>query len=88
MKQRLDEVTIALRVAREFGDGDVVNLGYGMPSLASDFVPDGRTILFQYEIGLLGSGPLAAPGEGDEDLINASAQYLTPAPGMSVFNSA
>ena len=88
MKQRLDEMTIALRVAKEFGDGDVVNLGYGMPSLASDLIPDGRTILFQYEIGLLGAGPLAAPGEGDEDLVNASAQYITPAPGMSAFNSA
>lgn len=88
MKQRLDEQTIALRVAKEFKDGDVVNLGYGMPSLASDFIPEGRDVLFQYEIGLLGAGPLATPGEGDEDLINASAQFITPAPGMSVFNSA
>ena len=62
MKERLDERTIALRVAKEFKDGDVVNLGYGMPSLAADFIPEGRTVLFQYEIGLLGTGPLAAPG--------------------------
>lgn len=88
MKQRLDERTIALRVAREFKDGDVVNLGYGMPGLAADFVPEGRTVLFMYENGLLGAGPLAEPGKGDEDLINASSQFLTPAPGMSAFSSA
>lgn len=88
MKERLDEQTIALRVAKEFKDGSVVNLGYGMPSLAANFIPEDRAVLFQYEIGLVGTGPLAAPGEGDEDLINASAQYLTPAPGMSAFNVA
>lgn len=88
MKQRLDEQTIALRVTKEFKDGDVVNLGYGMPGLAINFIPEGRTVLFQIENGLLGAGPLAAPGEEDEDLYNASGQYLTPLPGMSIFNSA
>lgn len=88
MKQRLDELTIALRAAKEFQDGDVVNLGYGMPGLAADFIPEGRNVLFQYENGVLGAGPLAAPGEEDEDFYNASGQYLTPLPGMSIFNSA
>ena len=87
MKQRLDEETIALRVAKEFKDGEVVNLGYGIPSLVLNFIPEGRTVLFQCENGVLGAGPLAAPGEGDEDLVNASGQYITPAPGMSIFDS-
>lgn len=88
MKQRLDEQTIALRVAKEFNEGDIVNLGYGMPGLAANFIPEGKTVLFQYENGVLGAGPLAAPGEGDEDLVNPSGQYVTPLPGMSIFNSA
>lgn len=88
MKPRLDERTIALRVAREFKDGDVVNLGYGIPGLAADFVPEGRNVIFLYENGIVGAGPLAEPGRGDEDLINASSQYLTSAPGMSACSSA
>lgn len=88
MKQRLDEHTIALRVAKEFRDGDIVNLGYGMPGLAANYLPEGRDVIFLYENGVAGAGPMAFPGEEDEDFYNASGQYLTPLPGMSIFGSA
>jgi len=87
-KQKLDRETIALRVAKEFQDGDVVNLGLGLPGLASNFVPSGREVLFQAEIGVLGFGELTAPGEGDYELVNASGQTVREQPGMSCFDHA
>ena len=87
-KQRLDELTICLRVAKEFKDGMVVNLGHGLPALAGEFIPENKTVFLHAEIGVLGYGPLAAPGEEDIDLLNASTQYITPKPGMCVFDSA
>jgi 3-oxoacid CoA-transferase B subunit len=88
MKTYLDEQTIALRAAREFADGSVVNLGYGMPGLCANFVPEGRTVFFQSENGMLGYGGLAADYEKDYELINASDQPVTPLPGMCFFDSA
>ena len=71
MKMRLDEETIALRAAKEFEDGMVVNLGYGMPGLCANFIPEGRTVFFQTENGTLGYGPLLTDEEKDYELINA-----------------
>lgn len=88
MKSRLDEQSIALRVAREFADGSIVNLGYGMPGLCANFIPEGRTVYFQSENGMLGYGPLAADEEKDYELINASDQPVTRLPGMAFFDSA
>jgi 3-oxoacid CoA-transferase subunit B len=88
VKPRLDREIIAMRVARELQDGDVVNLGIGIPTLCSQFVPEGRTVIYHSESGVLGYGPMAAPGEDDIDLINAGGQFLAPNPGMSFFNSA
>ncbi|MCH7800805.1 MAG: 3-oxoacid CoA-transferase subunit B [Chloroflexi bacterium] len=87
-KPRLDREIIAMRVARELQDGDVVNLGIGIPTLCSQFVPEGRTVIYHSESGVLGYGPMAEPGEEDIDLINAGGQFLAPNPGMSFFNSA
>ncbi len=88
MKPRLDEVTIALRAAREFADDMVVNLGYGMPGLCADAIPEGRTIFFQSENGMLGYGPLASDDAKDYEMINASDQPVTALPGMCFFDSA
>jgi 3-oxoacid CoA-transferase subunit B len=88
MKMRLNEETIALRVAKEFEDGMVVNLGYGMPGLCANFIPEGRTVFFQSENGTLGYGPLLTDEEKDYELINASDQPVTPLPGMCFFDSA
>jgi len=88
MKMRLDEETIALRAAKEFEDGMVVNLGYGMPGLCVNFIPEGRTVFFQSENGTLGYGPLLTDEEKDYELINASDQPVTPLPGMCFFDSA
>jgi len=88
MKIRLDEQTIALRAAKEFGDGMVINLGYGMPALCANFIPEGRTVFFQSENGVLGYGALGTDEEKDYELINASDQPVTPLPGMCFFDSA
>ena len=88
MKIHLDEQTIALRAAKEFADGSAVNLGYGMPALCANFIPEDRRIFFQSENGVIGYAGLATDEEKDYELINASDQPITPAPGMSFFDSA
>jgi len=85
-KGRLDEQTIAMRVAREFQDGMIVNLGGGIPSLACNFVAEGREVLFHTENGALGYGGTATTEEADWDMFNASFQPVTPLPGMSFFS--
>ena len=87
-KERLDREVIAMRVAHELQDGDIVNLGIGIPTLCSQFIPEGRSVTYHSESGVLGYGPMAEPGEEDIDLINAGGQFLAPNPGMSFFNSA
>lgn len=87
MRKRLDNETMAKRVAQEFQDGMVVNLGFGIPILAANFVPEGRRIIFHAENGILGYGPIVPEGEEIEpDLINPGGLYVRPLPGMSVFN--
>lgn len=87
-RTRLGREAIAMRVARELHDGDVVNLGIGIPTLCSQFLPEGRTVSYHSESGVLGYGPMAEPGKEDIDLTNAGGQFLAPTPGMSFFNSA
>ena len=87
MKQPLDREVMAMRVAREFQDGDVVNLGIGIPTLASGFVPEGRSIIMHSESGVLGYGPIVDDENGSVDLINAGGQFVSGQPGMSYFGS-
>lgn len=87
-RERLDRDTIAMRAAREFQDGDVVNLGVGIPTMACSFIPEEKEIIFHTENGCLGFGGIADPEEADLDLVNASTQATTPRPGMSFFDHA
>ena len=77
---------MALRAARLLEPGQYVNLGIGMPTLVSDFIADNITL--HAEDGVLGYGPLAAAGEEDIDLYNASSQLVTLQSGASFFHSA
>ena len=85
---RLAREVIAMRVAKELPDGACVNLGIGIPTLVSQFMPEGRAVVYHSESGVLNYGPLAGEGEEDIDLINAGGQFLAPSPGMAFFHSA
>jgi len=90
MKERLDEQTMALRIAKELQDGWYVNLGFGIPTLVSNFIPEGRAILFQAQCGLLGYGAIATQEEADEMgwwYVDGGAQPVLPAPGMADFDN-
>ena len=79
---------IARRVAYELQDGDVVNLGIGLPTLVANYVPEGKGIMFQSENGFVGLGPTPAEELMDPYITNAGGMPVTIIPGGAFFDSA
>lgn len=88
MDKNLIREIIAKRVAQELNDGDVVNLGIGLPTAVANYVPDGMEVTFQSENGLIGVGPSPKEGEEIKDLINAGGMPVTALDGAAFFDSA
>jgi len=79
---------MAKRLAQDIPNGSYVNLGIGIPELVAKFVPEGRTLIYHTENGLLGMGPSPEPGEGDPELINAGKRQVSANPGAAFFHHA
>lgn len=78
---------IVRRIAHLFHNGDLVNLGIGMPSLVANYIPSDVTVVLQSENGMIGLGPAPEAGKEDKDLTNASAQPVTIMPGGAYFDT-
>jgi 3-oxoacid CoA-transferase len=87
-KPVLTRQQLAARIAQELRDGEVVNLGTGIPALVANFVPPGIHVVFHAENGVLGYGAYARPGEEDPELVSAGYNPVTLLPGAVFFHSA
>ena len=79
--------TIAARAGQDLKDGQIINLGIGLPTLVANYVPEGIDVVIQTENGAIGVGPAPAPGCEDRDRANAGNQPITLIPGGSYFDS-
>ena len=87
-KPKLERQAMCDRLAMEFQDGWIVNLGVGMPTLCSNYVDPSRSIINQSENGVIGYGPLAPEGQEDKHLVNAGGQFVSAEAGMSIVHHA
>jgi acetate CoA/acetoacetate CoA-transferase beta subunit len=79
---------IARRIAKELHDGDIVNLGIGLPTLVGNYLPEGVHVMLQSENGFVGLGEVPSPGCEDPDVVNAGGQCVTICKGGAYFDSA
>jgi acetate CoA/acetoacetate CoA-transferase beta subunit len=82
------QTVIAKRIARELRPGMLVNLGIGIPTLVANFVPEGVSVFFQSENGLIGTGPIPEDGMAHPTLTDAGGQPVSALPGAATFDSA
>jgi len=87
-KPKLERQAMCDRLAMEFQDGWIVNLGVGMPTLCSNYMDPRKDIIFHSENGVIGYGPLAPQGQEDPYLVNAGGQKVTARPWMSIVHHA
>ena len=87
-KPRLERQAMCDRLAMEFQDEWIVNLGVGMPTLCSNYVDPSKEIIYHSENGVIGYGPLAPEGQEDKHLVNAGGQNVTAKPGMAIIHHA
>ena len=87
-KPKFERQVMCDRLAMEFQDGWIVNLGVGMPTLCSNYVDTTKEIITHSENGVIGYGPIAEEGKEDRHLVNASGQFVTSQPGMSIVHHA
>ncbi len=78
---------IAKRVAQELHEGNVVNLGIGLPTMVANYIPEGMDVLFQSENGMIRMGPKPEEGKEDLNICNAGGQYVTVLTGGAFFDS-
>jgi len=82
------QTIIAKRIARELRSGMLVNLGIGIPTLVANYLPEGVTVFFQSENGLIGTGPIPEEGMADPTLTDAGGKPVSALPGACTFDSA
>ena len=82
------KVVISKRAARFLNDGDVVNLGIGMPEMVANYLPEDVHVIFQSENGIMGMSSAADPANEDTNVSNAGGKYVTVIPGAMFFDSA
>ena len=87
-KPKLERQAMCDRLAMEFQDEWIVNLGVGMPTLCSNYVDPSKDIIFHSENGVIGYGPLAPQGQEDKHLVNAGGQNVTARKGMAIVHHA
>lgn len=79
---------MAKRAAEEIRNGNVVNLGFGIPQKVVNYIPKDKTVFIHAENGVLGAGPAAKPGKEDPDIVDSGCVAITTVPGASFFDSA